>query len=363
MEIEDLRNRIDAVDDEILELLNERARLVERVGELKQARQQNFYVPSRERAIVDRLVARNEGPFPSEALRHVFQEVFSACLSLEKGLRIAYLGPEATFTHAAVKYQFGLSAQAIPVGSIAGVFQEVERGGAEFGVVPVENATEGVVTHTLDTFLESPLRISSEIVLRISHCLLARHGLDISKIERVYSHPQALAQCREWLKTNLPRATLMEASSTSEAARRAREDAQSGAIASELAAVLYELQVVRKTVEDLAENATRFLVIGRDQAKRTGNDKTSILAVIPDGPGALFHLLRPFAENGVNLSKIESRPTRRRAWEYAFFLDLDGHETDGPVARAIEGIKGQAPFVKVLGSYPKSAGGSPLSQP
>jgi chorismate mutase/prephenate dehydratase len=359
MDIDELRAAIDAVDDEVLKLLNERARLVESVGVIKHQLQRPFYVPGRERSIIERLAAKNSGPFPSEGIKPVFQEIFSACLSLEKGIKVAFLGPEATFTHAAVKFQFGLSARAIPMGSIAGVFQEVERGEADFGVVPVENATEGVVNHTLDMFMDSPLRISAEIVLKISHCLLARTGLDFSDIARVYSHPQALAQCRGWLTANMPGAARVEASSTAEAARMAREDTSGSAIASELAGKLYELHVVKRNLEDMAENATRFLVIGREAMKKTGNDKTSLLAVIPDGPGTLFKLLQPFAEYGVNLTKIESRPTRRRVWEYAFFLDLDGHETDEPVIAAMDAIRAFAASLKVLGSYPKGAPADP----
>lgn len=359
MDIDELRARIDSVDDELLNLLNERARLVEEVGLIKQQLQRPFYVPGRERSIIERLLGLNQGPFPSEGIKPVFQEIFSACLSLEKGIRVAYLGPEATFTHAAVKFQFGLSARAVPMGSIAGVFQEVERGEADFGVVPVENATEGVVNHTLDMFMESPLRICAEVVLKISHCLLARAGLDFASIFRVYSHPQALAQCRGWLTANMPGAARVEASSTAEAARMAREDVNGAAIASELAAKLYDLHLVKRNLEDMAENATRFLVIGREVAKKTGNDKTSLLAVIPDGPGTLFRLLQPFAEHGVNLTKIESRPTRRKVWEYAFFLDLDGHESEEKVIKAMDDIRAFAASLKVLGSYPKGSPADP----
>ncbi|MCC6132541.1 MAG: prephenate dehydratase [Acidobacteria bacterium] len=359
MDIDELRARIDAVDDELLNLLNERARLVEEVGLIKQQLQRPFYVPGRERSIIERLLGLNQGPFPSEGIKPVFQEIFSACLSLEKGIRVAYLGPEATFTHAAVKFQFGLSARAVPMGSIAGVFQEVERGEADFGVVPVENATEGVVNHTLDMFMESPLRICAEVVLKITHCLLARAGLDFANIFRVYSHPQALAQCRGWLTANMPGAARVEASSTAEAARMAREDVNGAAIASELAAKLYDLHLVKRNLEDMAENATRFLVIGREVAKKTGNDKTSLLAVIPDGPGTLFRLLQPFAEHGVNLTKIESRPTRRKVWEYAFFLDLDGHESEEKVIKAMDDIRAFAASLKVLGSYPKGSPADP----
>ncbi len=357
MDLPTLRAAIDQVDDEILDCLNRRARFVAQVADLKERMQVPFYVPSRERAIVERLAAANVasgGPFPTEAIRPVFQEIMSACLSLEKTVRVAYLGPEATYAHMAVKRQFGLSARTIPVGTIAGVFDEVARGGADFGVVPVENSSEGVVNHTLDTFLATELKISAEIVLEISHCLLVRPGLEASQVERVYSHPQALAQCRRWLAANLPRATIIEAPSTAEAARLARDDAHGGAVASELAAKLYELSVARRSLADSTTNITRFLVIGKRQADPTARDKTSILIELRDEPGILFKVLEPFAQRGVNMSKIESRPSKRQAWEYVFFIDIDGHQTDPRVAEAIAEVARACTSVKVLGSYPKA---------
>jgi len=354
MDLDELRMAIDGIDDELLALLNRRARLVAQVGSLKEARAMPFYVPRRERAIVERLVAANPGPFPTPAIRAVFKEVFSACLSLEQGLRVAYLGPEATFTHMAVTHQFGLSARGLAVGTIAGVFAEVEQGRAEFGVVPVENSTEGAVLHTLDTFLDSPLKISAEIVLDIDQCLLVRPGLELREVSRVYSHPQALGQCRKWLSANLPHAAQVETPSTAEAARIAREDANGAAIASELAARLHDLHAAAEGIQDLADNATRFLVIGREQAHRTGVDRTSVLLRVKDGPGALLRLLEPFSDEGVNLTKIESRPSRRRPWESAFFVDLEGHVEDAAVARALAAVAERAESCKVLGSYPRA---------
>jgi chorismate mutase/prephenate dehydratase len=354
MDLVTLRESIDHIDDEILRLLNERATLVGQVASLKERMQVPFYVPSRERAIVDRLSQANHGPFPTEAIRPVFQEIFSACLSLEKRIRVAYLGPEATFTHTAVKRQFGLSARAIPVGTIAGVFEEIERGGADFGVVPVENSTEGVVNHTLDTFVGSDLKISAEIVMEIQQNLLVRPGVELAQIQRVYSHPQAIAQCRRWLADNLPRATIIEAPSTADASRQARDDANGAAVASELAARLYDLVVTRRNIADLSQNVTRFLVIGRAQAEPTGNDKTSILIEIEDKPGILYKVLQPFAERGVNMTRIESRPSRRRPWEYVFFVDVDGHQRDAALSAAIAEVGRQVVAVKVLGSYPKA---------
>jgi len=349
-----VRGEIDATDDEILILLNRRASLVSVVADLKAALQVPFYVPSRERQIAERLSAQNPGPFPTEAIRSVFQEIFSACLTLEKKVRVVYLGPEGTFSHMAVKRQFGLSARATPIGTIPGVFEEVERGNADFGVVPIENTTEGVMNHTLDSFMESDLKISAEILLEITMCLLARAGTELGEIERVYSIPIAAAQVRRWLATNLPRATLVETRSTTEGARQAHDDARGAAVASELAAKLYDLAILRRNIQDLAHNMTRFLVVGRQQAEPTGRDKTSILLVTRDEAGILYRVLGAFAERGLNMSKIESRPSRRRPWEYVFFVDVDGHERDPAVAEALAAVRQGCESVKVLGSYPKA---------
>jgi chorismate mutase/prephenate dehydratase len=357
MDLPELRTKIDALDDEILRLLNERATLAGHVATVKEQLNVPFYVPSRERAIIERLAAANPGPFPSEAIRPVFQEIFSACLSLEKKVRVAFLGPEATYTHLAAKRQFGLSARAIPVGTIAGVFEEVERGAADFGVVPVENSTEGVVNHTLDTFIDSELKISAEIVLEVSHCLLAHPGAELGDIQRVYAHPQALAQCRRWLAAHLPRATLVEATSNAEGARMVGSDAHGAAVASEMAARQYDLEVIRRKIEDLTSNVTRFLVIGKAQAAPTGADKTSVLMAVKDEPGILYRVLEPLSKRQLNLTKIESRPSRRKAWEYVFFVDIDGHHSEPKVAEALEELRGAAKLLKVLGSYPRGQAG------
>lgn len=348
-----LRDRINALDDALLELLNQRARLAEEVAELKRGSERAFYVPEREREVVDRLQGANAGPFPSDAIRPVFQEIISACLRLESGLRVAYLGPEATFTHQAVKRHFGTSALAQPCGSIASVFAEVERGQAEFGVVPVENSSEGIVHHTLDSFVDSRLTIAAEIVVDVDHCLLARPGTGETAIRRVYSHPQALGQCRGWLQQNLPRATLVESPSTADAARAAQGDAEGAAIAAGLAARMYGLAVLREKLQDVAENVTRFLVIGdAPPPPPTGQgDKTSVLLVLPDSAGALYQVLRPLADASINLTKIESRPSRRKAWDYIFFLDLDGHAEEPRVAAVLRELEGTCQLFKVLGSY------------
>jgi chorismate mutase/prephenate dehydratase len=350
----ELRAGIDGTDDEILAALNRRARLVTEVADLKGALEVPFHVPSRERQIADRLSAKNPGPFPTESIRTVFQEIFSACLTLEKRVRVAYLGPEGTFSQMAVKQQFGLSARATPIGTIPAVFEEVERGNADFGVVPVENTTEGGIIHTFDTFLDSDLRISAEIALEVHMCLLARAGLELGQIERVYSLPVAAGQCRRWLATNLPRATVVEARSTADGARLAHDDVRGAAVAAEIAARLYDLAVLRRNIEDSAHNMTRFLVVGRDQAEPTGRDKTSLLLVTRDEPGVLFRVLGAFAERGINMSKIESRPSRKRAWEYVFFVDVDGHERDAVVGAALAEVKKACESFKVLGSYPRA---------
>jgi chorismate mutase/prephenate dehydratase len=353
-ELATIRVEIDRADDEMLRLLNRRARFVARVAELKEKMQVPFYVPSRERQIIDRLSGANTGPFPTDAIRSVFQEVFSACLSLEKTVKVAYLGPEGTFSHMAVKRQFGLSARAIPLKTIANVFEEVDRGGADMGVVPVENSTEGMIIPSLDSFVDSELKISAEIMLKISLCLLARADVDLERVERVYSLPVALAQCRRWLATHMPRATVVESQSTADAARSAHGDAHGVAVASEMAAKLYDLQVLKRNIEDLTQNATRFLVLGRQQAEPTGRDKTSVLLTTRDQPGILYRVLGGFAERGLNMTKIESRPSRRRPWEYVFFVDVDGHERDSAVAAALDMVRKQCESLKVLGSYPKA---------
>ena len=349
-----IRGEIARTDADLLRLLNQRARLVGEVAALKEQLQVPFYVPSRERQIAERLSASNPGPFPTEAIRSVFQEIFSACLTLEKTVRVAYLGPEGTFSHVAVKRQFGMSARATPIGTIPGVFEEVERGNADLGVVPVENSTEGVVNHTLDSFVDSELKISAEIALEVTMCLLARAGTDLPQIERVYSIPIAAAQVRRWLATNLPRATLVESRSTTEGARLAHDDPRGAAVASALAAKLHDLQVLRRNIQDLSHNMTRFLVLGRQQPEPTGRDKTSLLIVTRDEAGILYRTLGAFAERGLNMTKIESRPSRRRPWEYVFFLDIDGHQRDEKVAAAIEAVQRDCESLKVLGSYPKA---------
>jgi len=349
----ELRQQIDAIDDEILELLNRRARVVIEVGHAKAGEQKEFYVPSREQAIYERLTASNPGPFPGEAIRRVFREIISASLSLEQPMKVAFLGPQATFTHVAAMQQFGFSAQLVPQKSIPAVFDEVLRGRAHYGVVPVENSNEGVVSHTLDMFMESDLKINAEVLLGISHDLLSRSGR-LADVRKVVSHPQALAQCRKWLEENLPDVPLVDVASTALAAQLASEDEAAAAVASEMAATLYGLQVVKPKIEDNPNNFTRFLVIGKKTPGRSGRDKTTIMFSVKDEPGILYRMLEPFSKHGINLSKIESRPMKKKAWEYIFFLDMEGHVEEDNVHGAVEELKGYCQFLKVLGSYPRA---------
>jgi chorismate mutase / prephenate dehydratase len=353
MKLPELRQAIDALDDELLKLLNERARLVKEVGTLKAQLKQPFYVPERERQILERLQQANAGPFPTEALRPVFSEIISACLSLEHPLRVAFLGPEATFTHMAARSRFGLSARYVPAATVAGVFTEVEKGVADLGVVPIENSTEGVVNSTLDVLIDSELCITAEIATTVSHCLLTRSGT-LDGVQKIYSHPQALAQCRQWLSANLPNVAQIEVASTALAARLTRDDPVAAAVASELAGQLYDLKIARNKIEDEVRNVTRFLVVGREPAPPTGRDKTSILFSLKDEAGVLFKVLQPLADAGLNLSRIESRPSRKKLWDYVFFIDVDGHASEPSVQGAIRALEERCQFVKMLGSYPRA---------
>ncbi len=346
-----LRNQIDQIDDKILELLNDRARVVLEVGKTKAGESREFYVPSRERAIFERLQADNQGPFPNESVCRVFREIISASLSLELPMKVAFLGPQSTFTHVAAMEQFGLSAQLVPQKSIPSVFEEVERGRAHYGVVPVENSTEGVVNHTLDMFISSELQVIAEILLEISHDLLSKTG-KLEQIGKVVSHPQALAQCRRWLDENLPDTPQVDLTSTAAAAQMAAEDDSVAAIASQAAARQYGLQVVKAKIEDNPNNFTRFLVIGRKTPEPSGRDKTSIMFSVRDEPGILYRMLEPFSKRDINLVKIESRPMKQKAWEYIFFLDLVGHVEDEVITAAIEELRVHCHFLKILGSYP-----------
>jgi chorismate mutase/prephenate dehydratase len=350
-QLTELRKEIDGADARILKLLNDRAKLAMEVGKVKQAKGATVYVPSREEDLVRRLTDMNKGPFPSSGIRPVWKEIISASLSLEQPLSVAYLGPQATFTHQACRKRFGLSARYVPVRTISDVFDYVEKGKADYGVIPVENTTEGVVSHTLDKFMESEMKIVGEVSLRICQNLMNLSG-NIDDIKRVYSHPHALAQCRDWLEANMPSVAVLDASSTSQAAKIAAEDEGAAAIAGTLAADLYGLETVEASIEDNPNNFTRFLVIGPELPEPGEHNKTTILFSVKDKAGALYEMLRPFNENGVNLTKIESRPHRRKAWEYVFFLDCMAHVGEPHLVKALEELEEVCRYVKVLGSYP-----------
>ena len=349
--MEKLRGRIDDLDEKILDLLNRRANIAIEIGEIKKASQSELRAPGREIEVLDRILRLNKGPFPNEALRAVFREIMSASLSLEGPLKVAYLGPKATFTHLACLQQFGFSATYVPVTSIKEVFSEVERGRVEYGVVPIENSTEGVVNHTLDLFMDSSLKIVGEVSQEVSHHLMNQSG-KMDDVKHLYSHPHAIAQCRTWLENKLPHVPVTEVSSTARAAETCLEDPSAVAIASDLAAQLYGLQIIQRRIEDNINNFTRFLVISPKSLGRTSRDKTSIMFAIKDQVGALHEMLLPFSEHQINLTKIESRPSKKKAWEYIFFVDLIGHAEEKMVQKVLESLRKQCLFLKVLGSYP-----------
>lgn len=351
MEINKLREEINKIDDKILNLLNKRAKVAITIGRNKEKRGISVYMPHRERDVVNSLIKKNPGPLSSEVLKNIYREIISASLNIQKKLTIAYLGPEATYTHEAATKKFGLSSDYIPLINMKEIFSAVEKDIADFGVVPVENSTEGVITHTLDMFIESDVKICDEILLPISHYLLS-----MSKkraIKKVYSKDQALAQCSMWLQKNLPRVPLKEVYSTAQAVKLAAKEKFSAAIASQLASRLYNLPIVAKNIEDFSVNVTRFLVIGKEPGKPTGNDKVSLIFSLKDRVGALYSSLEPFYKHKINLTKIESRPSKIKLWEYYFFVDLEGHCEEKRVKKAIEELKPLCTFLKVLGSYPK----------
>jgi chorismate mutase/prephenate dehydratase len=351
--IQDLRKKIDEIDERLVDLLNDRARIVIEIGNIKKEENLDFHSPSREQEILERLTGRNKGPFPEDTLRAIYREILSSSLSLERPLKVAYLGPRATFTHMAGMQQFGLAAQYVPAESIKDVFIEVERGRADYGVVPIENSSSGAVIYTLDMFIDSDLKIAAEIMLEVSQHLMNKSG-KIADVKKIYTIAPAAAQCRQWLEKNLPNVPVLDAPSTARAAELASDDPTAAAIASEMAAVLYGLQIAGKKIEDSTSNITRFLVIARKSPGKTGHDKTSIMFSIKDKVGALYTMLAPFAESGINLNRLDARPSGRKVWDYVFFLDMEGHVEDGKVSAAIERLRQDCMFLKVLGSYRKS---------
>jgi chorismate mutase/prephenate dehydratase len=349
-ELERLRGEIDRLDDRILEAINERARLARRIGTLKVGQ---AYRPEREAQVLRRVKERNPGPLSAETAALLFREIMSACLALERPITVAYLGPRGTFSERAALKHFGLAAEAVPVASIDEVFREVESGAADFGVVPVENSTEGAVGRSLDLMPQSPLKVCGEVIVRIHHNLMAKTPpKDFSEIRRVFSHGQSLAQCHEWLNINLPKAERVAVASNAEAARRAAEEPGSAAVAGDMAAEHYGLAILAANIEDEPNNTTRFLILGDYAPKPTGRDKTSLVLSAKNRAGAVYEMLTPFARRGVSMTKFESRPSRVALWEYLFFVDIEGHREDANVAAALEEVSGIAGFLKVLGSYP-----------
>jgi chorismate mutase/prephenate dehydratase len=351
-----IRERIDGIDEQIHTLLNERARIAQQVG-VSKAQQSlsiaDFYRPEREAQVLRAAIERNRGPLRNEEIVRLFREIMSACLAQQEPLKVAFLGPEGTFSQQAALKHFGHSVRALPLAAISEIFEEVQAGHADFGIAPIENSTEGTVNNTLDMFLTSPLKICGEVELRIhQHLMGAMHGLE--KIVRVCSHQQSLAQCRQWLDEHLPGVERAPASSNAEAARRARDEDGTAAIAGSAAAEVYGLNIIVPDIEDAPDNTTRFLVIGRKLFNASGQDKTTLLVSAGDtqSPGALHRLLEPLARNGISMTRIESRPSRRRKWDYVFFIDVVGHADEAPLRHALEDLKKHTSLFRVLGSYP-----------
>ena len=350
-----IREKIDSLDEQLQDLLNARAAAAREVAQIKLDSDPEavFYRPEREAQILRHIKSRNQGPLGNEEMARLFREIMSACLALEKRLNIAFLGPEGTFTQAAALKHFGHSVETLPVSSIQDVFQEVEAGNCHYGVVPVENSSEGVVSHTLDMFMNSPLSICGEVTLRIHHNLLSTAS-SLEQVKRVYSHQQSLAQCRSWLDRNLPHAERIAVGSNAEAARMARRESAAAAIAGDTAGEIYGLGVLASNIEDEPGNTTRFLVIGKQAVPPSGDDKTSLLLSTRNEAGGLHRLLSPLAEHNISMTRIESRPSRRGMWDYVFFIDVEGHRDDPGLSVALASLQGAAGVYKILGSYPRA---------
>ncbi len=351
--LQQIRERIDSLDLQIQDLINQRAEAAHEVARVKRAEDKDafFYRPEREAQVLATVKERNSGPVGDEEMTRLFREIMSTCLALEQPLRIAFLGPQGTFTQSAALKHFGHSVETAAMASIPDIFRDVESGACHYGVVPVENSTEGVISHTLDMFLNSGLQICGEVTLRIHHHLMSK-GKDLSRITKVYSHQQSLAQCRLWLDRNLHRAEQQSVGSNAEAARLACDDPQAAAIAGEMAAEIYGLDFLAESIEDEPDNTTRFLIIGRQSVSASGNDKTTLLLSARNVAGSLNTLLQPLAEHSISMTRIESRPSRRGTWDYVFFVDIHGHRDDPNVAQAMEELRADASLFKVLGSYP-----------
>ena len=353
--LNELREKIDQIDQQILELINQRASCAMEVAKTKIAlgEQGTFYRPDRESLVLRRIKELNQGPLPDQTAVRFFRELMSSCLALEKPLDVAYLGPEGTFTQQAVLKHFGNAVKAIPEATINDIFTTVENGGCQFGVVPVENSTEGVISYTLDRFLASPLKMCGEVEIQVHQNLMGL-GEDRKQITEIYSHQQSLAQCRQWLEKNFPAVKLTAVSSNAEAARLASININAAAVAGRPAAELYHLNIMEKNIEDEPNNTTRFIIIGKQSSASTGSDKTSLVVSTGNQPGALHRILEPFARFGIGMMHIESRPSRQGLWEYVFFIDIEGHSDDEQVAKALDQLKDNVSMLKLLGSYPRA---------
>ena len=361
-DIDQWRNEIDRLDRELVELLGRRADCVQKIAEVKQTNGWPVYDPDRERNLLAALTADNRTILPDQSLRRIFREIISACRALQARTSVAFLGPEDTFTHQAAISHFGRGVDFLPRGSISDVFREVEHGRAEFGVVPAENSNNGAVNLTLDEWVESDLKICGELLLPVSQTLMSQTR-DPQQIKRVLSHPQALAQCRAWLARNLPHAVLEESASTATAAQQAAQDPEAAAVGPEMLADRHGLGVLARNIQDQPLNLTRFLVLGRRDCRPTGHDKVSMLFVVSHKPGSLYKALYPLAEAGINMTRIESRPTRHRPWEYVFFVDIEGHQEEETVQKALAGLAEHVVTFKILGSYPAAAPQAEMTAP
>lgn len=350
-----IRNQIDSIDQQIQNLINQRAECAQQVAEIKikAGETEHFYRPEREAQVLMEIKKRNKGPLGADEMAHLFREIMSSCLALERPIKVAFLGPAGTYNHAAAVKHFGSFVDHCVVDNIEDIFRSVETGEAHFGVAPIENSTEGVISHTLDLLINSSLLISGEVDLRIRHNLIT-HETDIKNVKKVYSHQQSLAQCRRWLDVNIPGAEHYAVRSNAEAVRMASIEKNAAAIAGVMASEIYEVPILCHEIEDEPNNTTRFIVIGRNQTPPSGNDRTSLLVTTGNKPGALQHLLKPLADRKIGMSKIESRPSRQAVWEYVFFIDIEGHKDDENVAAALDQIEHESAMIRILGSYPKA---------
>ena len=353
--LESLRKKIDEIDSLLIDTISERARCAQQVAEVKEDQgDQAYYKPEREAQVLRRVMEKNQGPLGNEEMARLFRQIMSACLALEQPVKVAYLGPEGTFTQEAALKHFGDSAVSVPQSAIDEVFREVLSGSCHYGVVPVENSTEGVISHTLDSFMDSSLKICGEVELRIHQHFMVGINTDKNNISRVYSHAQSLAQCRQWLNSNFPAIERVAVSSNAEAAKRVQGEWNSAAIAGDMACELYDLEKLREKIEDNPDNSTRFLIIGREEVPKSGKDRTSVVVSVRNKPGALHDLLEPFQRHGVDMTRLESRPSRNSNWTYVFFIDFEGHIEDQAVSKVLDELNSQVIELKVLGSYPRA---------